>query len=45
MCGAKLLEGTSWYNGQRLWSSILAGFGIALFVFGVILVILEQSGV
>eukprot|EP00045_Choanoeca_perplexa_P005195 m.44023 g.44023 ORF g.44023 m.44023 type:complete len:455 (+) comp12987_c0_seq1:130-1494(+) len=45
MCGAKLLEGAHWYEGQRLWSTLLAGFGIALFVFGVILVILEQTGV
>eukprot|EP00730_Choanoeca_flexa_P019843 TRINITY_DN9705_c0_g1_i6.p1 TRINITY_DN9705_c0_g1~~TRINITY_DN9705_c0_g1_i6.p1 ORF type:complete len:450 (+),score=105.19 TRINITY_DN9705_c0_g1_i6:152-1501(+) len=45
ICGALLLDGEHWYQGQRLWSTLLAGFGIALFVFGVILVILEQAGV
>ncbi|EDQ88030.1 uncharacterized protein MONBRDRAFT_37692 [Monosiga brevicollis MX1] len=43
LSGAILLEGDRWYKGQRLGPSILAGFGFVLLIFGVILVILEQT--
>ena len=29
-CGAKLLEGPTFYKGERLWATLLLGFGIAV---------------
>lgn len=29
-CGAMLLDGQTWYKGERVWASLLLGFGIAV---------------
>eukprot|EP01147_Barroeca_monosierra_P001128 gene1128-4348_t len=40
---AFIIPGDTWFKGPRLWASLLLAFGIALFIFGIVLVAVEQS--